>query len=113
MSRVPSLTLNECLNELLREEQSQITKHTLKQQSSGDSLDVVYVATKNRSPATSQGPVRGSIILFILQKDIRLHEILVKSNVLAARIMNIMPRHARTGSAIIANLMDISLASKL
>ena len=33
MSRVSSPSLNECLNELLREEQSQITQHNLKQQS--------------------------------------------------------------------------------
>ena len=55
MSRVPSPSLNECLNELLREEQSQLTQHVLKQQSSGNSHDVAYAATANYTHGVSQG----------------------------------------------------------
>ena len=56
MSRVPSPSLNECLNELLREEQSQLTQHVLKQQSSGNCPDVAYAATANYTPSISHGP---------------------------------------------------------
>ena len=53
MSRVPSPSLNECLNELLRKEQCQITQHALKQRSLGNPIDVAYVATGNRQSVTA------------------------------------------------------------
>ena len=55
MSRVPAPSLNECLNELLREEQSQLTQHALKQQSSGTSPNVAYAANANYTPGVSHG----------------------------------------------------------
>ena len=53
MSRVPSPSPNECLNELLREEQSQLTQHVLRQQSSGNSPDIAYDATASYTPVVS------------------------------------------------------------
>ena len=56
MSSVPSPSLDECLNELLCEEQSQLTQHVLKQQSSGTSPDVAYAASANYTPGVSHVP---------------------------------------------------------
>ena len=69
MSRVLSPSLNECLNELLRKEQIQLTQHVLKQQSSGRSPDVAYAAIAN-VPLVSLTVQEGSfIITLLLLKD--------------------------------------------
>ena len=52
MSRVPSPSLEERLNGLLREEQRQLTQSVLSQQTSGP-LEVAYVA-RNPSPAPAR-----------------------------------------------------------
>ena len=49
MSRVPSPSLDECLNELY-EDTSQLTQLTLKQQASGGSLEVEYTTNESPSP---------------------------------------------------------------
>ena len=42
MSRVPSPSLDECLNELLREEQRQLTQSGVLQQATPSAIDVAY-----------------------------------------------------------------------
>ena len=59
MSRVSSSSLDECLNELLREEQSQVTQHALKRHVSTPPLEVAYVTNSNSSHAQSTSTVGG------------------------------------------------------
>lgn len=58
MSKVSYRSLNIRLNELLHEEQNQITQHALKQQSSRNATGVCYLATEERQYVTSQGSSR-------------------------------------------------------
>lgn len=51
ISRVPSPSLDDCLNELLREKQHQQTQPTLTQQAFGGPLEIGYVAKRHSPPS--------------------------------------------------------------
>lgn len=51
MSRVPSPSLDDCLNELLREQQRQLTQVAFNEHASGGPLEVAYAANSHSQPS--------------------------------------------------------------
>lgn len=55
--RVPSPSLDDCLNELVRDEKRQLTQAALTQQATSDFLEVAYGASGNSQPPAGPAEV--------------------------------------------------------